>query len=42
MVAGSAFTVSAIFTLDTRAVPTGTLTGVVQAGGAPVASAIVS
>ncbi len=31
--------VSAIFTLDTRAVPTGTLTGVVQAGGAPVAKA---
>ncbi len=40
VVAGAGSALSPIFTLDTRAVSTGTLTGVVQAGGAPVANAL--
>ena len=38
---GAASAVSPIFTLDTRAVPTGTLTGHVQGNSAPVANAQV-
>ncbi len=38
---GSAFALSPIFTLDTRTVPTGTLTGLVHGNGAPVANAQV-
>ena len=38
---GSAFAVSPIFTVDTRMAQTGTLTGLVQASGAPVANAQV-
>jgi hypothetical protein len=36
---GSAFAVSSIFTVDTRTAQTGTLTGLVQGSGAPVANA---
>jgi probable HAF family extracellular repeat protein len=39
--AGSGFAVSPIFTLDTRSVSTGSLTGLVQGGGKPVANAQV-
>jgi hypothetical protein len=38
---GSTFAVSPIFTLDTRAVPTGALTGLVQGNGTPLANAQV-
>ena len=38
---GSNFAVSPIFTLDTRAVPAGTLTGLVQGNSAPLANAQV-
>jgi len=41
VVNGAASAVSPIFTLDTRAVPTGTLTGHVQGNSAPVANAQV-
>jgi hypothetical protein len=39
LVTGSPFALSPIFTLDTRVVPTGTLTGLVEGAGTPVANA---
>jgi hypothetical protein len=41
LMVASAFALSPIFTVDTREVPTGTLTGLVEGSGAPVANAQV-